>query len=185
MDDTTRSAAPAAEGTTTSTTPRVRLRDFSRSLPMALLRSREAVMRHFRAALRRAGLTEQQWRVLRALMSVTEIEVTDLARVTCLLGPSLSRILRDLEERGLILRRPDAADQRRALIAIAPQGRAVIETTAPLSEAIYAELTRRFGADDMARLHDMLRLLEARLSEGPPIGDGLVDDVATDEEAGA
>lgn len=174
MDDTTRSAAPAVVGATTSTMPRVRLRDFSRSLPMALLRSREAVMRHFRAALRHAGLTEQQWRVLRALMSVPEIEVTELARVTCLLGPSLSRILRDLEERSLISRQAVVADQRRALIAIAPAGRAIIEAAAPFSEAIYAEISRRFGTDDMARLHDLLRLLETRLSDGPPIGDALV-----------
>src|SRR5208283_3623306 len=45
----------------------VPMREFSRSLPMSLLRAREAVMRHFRPSLRRHGLTEQQWRILRAL----------------------------------------------------------------------------------------------------------------------
>src|SRR5438105_334324 len=43
------------------------LRPFSQSLPMALLRAREAVMRHFRPSLQAAGLTEQQWRTMRAL----------------------------------------------------------------------------------------------------------------------
>src|SRR6266849_5130597 len=49
---------------------RVPMREFSRSLPMSLLRAREAVMRHFRPSLRDHGLTEQQWRILRALASI-------------------------------------------------------------------------------------------------------------------
>src|SRR6201982_2692041 len=84
---------------------RVPMRDFARSLPMSLLRAREAVMRQFRPSLRNHGLTEQQWRILRALTSVDEIEVTELAHVAFLLGPSLSRILRDLEARPLIERK--------------------------------------------------------------------------------
>ena len=55
------------------------MREFSRSLPMSLLRAREAVMRHFRPSLRDHGLTEQQWRILRALASIDAIEVTELA----------------------------------------------------------------------------------------------------------
>src|SRR5215468_10566700 len=88
------------------------MREFSRSLPMSLLRAREAVMRQFRPSLRHHGLTEQQWRILRALTSVEAIEVTELARLAFLLGPSLSRILRDLESRGLIERRSAETDLR-------------------------------------------------------------------------
>src|SRR5690349_24939051 len=84
---------------------RLPMRDFSRSLPMALLRAREAVMRQFRPSLRQHDLTEQQWRILRALAAIEAIEVTELARTAFLLGPSLSRILRDLDARGLIERK--------------------------------------------------------------------------------
>ena len=88
---------------------RAPMREFSRSLPMSLLRAREAVMRQFRPSLRNHGLTEQQWRILRALTAVDTIEVTELARVAFLLGPSLSRILRDLEARA-----SDRAPDRRS-----------------------------------------------------------------------
>ena len=54
---------------------RVPMREFSRSLPMSLLRAREAVMRQFRPSLRDHGLTEQQWRILRALAAIEAIEV--------------------------------------------------------------------------------------------------------------
>src|SRR5579862_3252337 len=89
---------------------RVPMREFSRSLPMSLLRAREAVMRQFRPSLRQHGLTEQQWRILRALSAVDAIEVTELARTAFLLGPSLSRILRDLDARGLIDRKTAKTD---------------------------------------------------------------------------
>src|SRR5215475_14217400 len=95
---------------------RAPMREFSRSLPMSLLRAREAVMRQFRPSLRHHGLTEQQWRILRALTSVDEIEVTELAHLAFLLGPSLSRILRDLETRQLIERKTAASDLRRAVV---------------------------------------------------------------------
>jgi homoprotocatechuate degradation regulator HpaR len=146
---------------------RVPMREFSRSLPMSLLRAREAVMRQFRPSLRDHGLTEQQWRILRALASVETIEVTELARVAFLLGPSLSRILRDLEARHLIERRVAKADQRRGLVSISAKGVRLIETVAPTSEAIYAAITRRYGARKLRELQDMLHELEGRLSEFP------------------
>src|SRR5690606_41352240 len=65
----------------------------SSDLPMHLLRAREAVMRHFRNSLREHHVTEQQWRVIRAISSSGEADVNDLVRLTFLLGPSLSRIL--------------------------------------------------------------------------------------------
>src|SRR5260370_25822013 len=133
---------------------RVPMREFSRSLPMSLLRAREAVMRHFRASLRNYDLTEQQWRLLRALASVDTIEVTELARVAFLLGPTLSRILRDLEARRLIERRVAKADLRRGVLSIPDKGIKLIDPGAPASEATYAHITRRHAARKPPRLHD-------------------------------
>ena len=156
-----RSVSPAAG---TSAVPRVPMRDFSRSLPMSLLRAREAVMRQFRPSLRHHGLTEQQWRILRALAAVDASEVTDLARVAFLLGPSLSRILRDLEARQLIERRLAKADLRRSVVSISAKGLKLMEAVAPSSEAIYAAITRRYGVRKLAELQDMLGVLESSLS---------------------
>jgi homoprotocatechuate degradation regulator HpaR len=121
-------------------------------------------MRQFRPSLRNHGLTEQQWRILRALTAVEAIEVTELARVAFLLGPSLSRILRDLEARQLIERRTAKADLRRAVVSISAKGLKLIEAVAPTSEAIYAEITGRFGARKLAELQDMLGVLERSLA---------------------
>jgi homoprotocatechuate degradation regulator HpaR len=142
---------------------RVPMREFSRSLPMSLLRAREAVMRQFRPSLRRHDLTEQQWRILRALAAIDAIEVTELANVAFLLGPSLSRILRDLEARRLIERRTAETDLRRGLVSISEKGLKLMEIVAPSSEAIYSAITRRYGARRLAELQEMLGALEASL----------------------
>ena len=154
---------------------RVPMRDFSRSLPMSLLRAREAVMRQFRPSLRHHELTEQQWRILRALAAVETIEVTELARTAFLLGPSLSRILRDLEARQLIERRVAEADQRRAVVSISADGLKLIEAVAPSSEAIYAAITKRYGARRLAELQEMLAALEHSLSAMEVAEEGSVE----------
>jgi homoprotocatechuate degradation regulator HpaR len=163
-------SGPAAK----ASSRRLPIREFSRSLPMSLLRAREAVMRQFRPSLRDHGLTEQQWRILRALTAVDAIEVTELARVAFLLGPSLSRILRDLEARHLIERRVAKADLRRAVVSISAKGLKLIEAVAPSSEAIYAAVTKRYGARKLLELQDMLHALEHSLAD-LPTDDGEAD----------
>lgn len=167
-----RAQASPAEASATAVGRQMPIREFSRSLPMSLLRAREAVMRHFRVSLRAHGLTEQQWRILRALTSFDNIEVTELARVAYLLGPSLSRILRDLEERRLIDRRTLKEDLRRSVVSITSKGLRLIEAVAPSSEAIYAEITRRYGAEKLAELQALLQELEGSLRDMPLPGNG-------------
>ena len=75
--------------------PSKSIRAFDRSLPMVLLLAREAVMERFRPMLRDFGVTEQQWRVLRSLEEVGAMDLGDLAESCRLLGPSLTRIVRD------------------------------------------------------------------------------------------
>lgn len=144
------------------------LRHFDVSLPMVLLRAREASMRHFRPMLADHDLTEQQWRVLRALGSAeAPVEVGSLVERTSLLAPSLSRILVNLEERGLIDRRTAAHDQRRAEISLSDIGTKLVATIAPESEAVYARIEERFGSARLQELIDELTELRSTLDDGP------------------
>lgn len=127
-----------------------------RSLPIALLRAREAVMGHFRPMLARHELTEQQWRVIRILAESGQVDATEMAEKAFILAPSLTRIIRSLEERGLISKHKDADDGRRVLLEIAPAGMKVIAEVGPESRAIYAELEARYGKERVGKLLDML-----------------------------
>lgn len=143
------------------------MRPFSESLPMALLRTREAVMCLFRPGLRKHGVTEQQWRILRALAHRGPLEVTELAQATFLLAPSLSRILPDLEKRELVSRRQVDTDLRRSVVSLEPKGLKLIAAHAPFSEAMYAQIAERFGAARIEQLVSLLQELEAALEEIP------------------
>ncbi|NCG24978.1 MAG: homoprotocatechuate degradation operon regulator HpaR [Actinobacteria bacterium] len=141
------------------------MRPFTDSLPMALLRARESTMQHFRTLLAKSELTEQQWRVLRALASRQEAyEVTELAERTALLAPSISRIVANLDDRGLIVRTTVAHDQRRAQLQLTRSGRALVRRLAPESEAIYNSIEEHFGADRLADLMAELKDLAETVS---------------------
>jgi homoprotocatechuate degradation regulator HpaR len=147
-----------------ATTSTARLRDFSTAIPMALLRARQAAIGHFRPVLRECDLTEQQWRVLRALSSSSRIEVLDLARLTFLKPTSLSRILPKLERRGLCRRRKSKVDQRRVLIELAPAGWKLLKKLGPTYGAAYDEITRRFGKQRLALFVRLAREFEAAMA---------------------
>jgi homoprotocatechuate degradation regulator HpaR len=140
----------------------------SKSLPVRLLRARESVMSRLRPILRSHGLTEQQWRVLRTLYEFKELEVTILGEQVFLLPPSLSRILRDLEARKIILRRSSPSDQRRALVSLSPAGEALLVEVAPAMFDEGEVIRDLYGRERVAQLFDLLDQLEDAL--GRPVG---------------
>lgn len=124
---------------------------------MALMRAREALMRQFRPVLAERDLTEQQWRVLRALHDADDaLSAGELAERTYLLGPSLSRMLVSLAERELIARSAVPDDARRAEIKITALGIALVAEIAPRSEAVYERIDAQFGSDNITQLHHLL-----------------------------
>lgn len=136
------------------------LRRFERSLPMALMRARESVMRQFRPSLAAHDLSEQQWRVLRALTATeTPTSVGELAEQTFILGPSLSRMLVTLEQRGLLTRRADDADARRSELVATRAGHDLVDAIAPISEARYGQIEQALGTDELEHLYELLTRL--------------------------
>jgi homoprotocatechuate degradation regulator HpaR len=127
-----------------------------RSLPMALLRAREAVMEQFRPMLIRHDVTEQQWRVIRVVAEAGKLDATEVAARASILAPSLTRMIRSLETRKFIKRRKDAADGRRVMLEIAPEGAALINRASPESMAVYTRLEARFGKAKLEALQDLL-----------------------------
>jgi homoprotocatechuate degradation regulator HpaR len=142
------------------------LRSFERSLPMALLRAREAVMKRFLPALREHNLSAQQWRVIRALQDADGSDITELAGRCYLLGPSLSRILQNLERRKLIRRQQARDDNRRSLIYLTDAGNALFQAVAPHSAQRYEDITDKFGYGKLELLYELLEELVEKLDVG-------------------
>lgn len=140
------------------------LSETRRTLPMALLRAREVLMERFRPMLHAHDVTEQQWRVLRFLDEADTMDASELAKGASILAPSLSRILKALEARGLIAVCKDPTDGRRTLINLTADGEAFIRKVAPESAAIYAEIEARVGRDRINALLDDVDSFIVRLS---------------------
>ena len=60
-----------------------------RNLALLLLSARESVMANFRPTLKAFGLTDQQWRILRALNSAGEMEAGQIADTCKASSPSV------------------------------------------------------------------------------------------------
>jgi len=135
---------------------------------MTLLRAREAVMKKFTPSLKQHNLSAQQWRVIRALEESDKMEITELAEQCSLLMPSLSRIVQNLEKRGLINRQPSATDRRRSEISITEQGRKLFIEIAPISEERYDFITERFGYGKLDLLYGLLDELIEKLEDDAP-----------------
>ncbi len=94
-----------------------------------------------------------------------------MAEKAFILAPSLTRMLRALEERGLITRHKDKDDGRRVLLTLAPAGQAVIDEVMPDSRRVYADIDARFGKKRVEALLDMLEELAALKLDGKAGGE--------------
>lgn len=140
-------------------TPRNKaLRKFEKSLPIALLRTREATTRLFKPFIDSHDLTMPQWRVLRALAEAEALDAKTLAERCVILPPSLTRIFRGLTQRGLIEPVP-CTDARRHMVRLTPEGMALFEDVVQESEPSYRQLAAAFGAERLDTLLDLLNEL--------------------------
>jgi len=142
------------------------MNSFSRSLPMMLYRTLDAVMPEFRAIFAAFDLTEPQWRVLRVLWEHDGASVVELARVTLVAAPSLVGVLDRLQQAALIERRPGETDRRQVRVFLRPRGRALEKRVRPMVEAAYARLARALPQAEWHALYGALdRLVDARTAE--------------------
>jgi homoprotocatechuate degradation regulator HpaR len=133
-----------------------------RNLPLLLLQAREEVFSRFRPLLNDAGVTEQQWRVIRALLESGPMEPRQICDICCLSSPSLAGILARMDELGLVLRVRFPNDQRRVLVSVSAKGADLAIQLAPRIEATYKVLESLIG---QSFAHDLYETLDQLLEK--------------------
>ena len=116
------------------------IQQFSRSLPMMLYRTLDAVMPRFRKIFNDFGLTEQQGRVLRVLWERDRIALVELGRLTLIAAPSLVGIIDRLGAMGLVERTRSISDRRVVEVSATESGKALETDIMPKVAAAYASL---------------------------------------------
>ncbi len=127
-----------------------------RNLPLLLLQTRERVMDGFRPILNAHGLTEQQWRIIRALLDANALEPREIGDICRLSSPSLAGMLARMDDLGLVVRKRLAHDQRRVRVSLTAKSRAIVARIAPRVEETYERMESELGADLLSRLYRTL-----------------------------
>jgi homoprotocatechuate degradation regulator HpaR len=138
-----------------------------RNLPLLLLQAREGVIAHFRPILNAHGVTEQQWRIVRALLEHGALEPRQIGSVCRISSPSLAGVLARMDDLGLVRRERVAEDQRRVMVSLTARSRSLAATMAPQIEAVYGAIEAHIGADFIDRFYATLDELIEMLGEVP------------------
>lgn len=128
---------------------------------MMLLRARETAMARFRPILHEYGVTEQQWRVLRALDDLGEMTAAGLASECSILAPSMTRILRKLSEQNLVSTTRSTADRRELKVRMTAEGNRLVELLGPKVEQEYLRIRDQLQPEHLSALYeDLQRLID-------------------------
>lgn len=130
-----------------------------RNLPLLLLQARERVIARFRPLLNANGITEQQWRIVRALFEIGPLEPRQIVTQCSISSPSLAGVLARMEDLGLVRRVRLDHDQRRVKVSLTPRSRKLAATLLPQVEAAYVELESTVGPELVAQAYRFLDLL--------------------------
>jgi homoprotocatechuate degradation regulator HpaR len=127
-----------------------------RNLPLLLLQARERVIARFRPILNAHGITEQQWRIVRALIDTGPLEPREIGDLCRISSPSLAGVLSRMEELGYITRRRLDHDQRRVRVSLTRRSRGLAARMAPQIETTYRDIETVIGAEFSARFYRAL-----------------------------
>ncbi|WP_201606584.1 homoprotocatechuate degradation operon regulator HpaR [Psychrobacter immobilis] len=126
-----------------------------RNLPFLLLKARENLMVQFRPILNKYNVTEQQWRIIRALKEHGDLEPRQLCHYCIILSPSMAGILKRMEEAELIQKIP-MEDQRRISIRLTDKAHELHTEALKESNLQYKAIEDKIGKKAMKELYVLL-----------------------------
>lgn len=134
-----------------------------RNLPLLLLQVRGGLIARFRPVLKKTGLTEQQFRILRALDVYGTLEPRQICAICHISSPSLAGVLARMEALGLVSRERLKGDQRRQHVSLTPLAMGMFKDVSGDLEDVYRQLEADLGPEFVAEVYAMLDRLLAVL----------------------
>jgi DNA-binding MarR family transcriptional regulator len=141
-----------------------RFRSPTQEAMLAVLLASARLREQVEAAAAEAGITGQQYNVLRILRGARPegLPRCDIGKRTIERAPDLTRLVDRLAREGLVERARSEADARLSVARITRKGLAVLERVDPRIEALHRALTARIGERDASTLTRICeRLIES------------------------
>ena len=111
------------------------------------------------------GLSTSLLSALATIGRVGPVTLGDLAAAERIQPPSMTRIVTQLEERGLVLRLVDERDRRVARVELTSEGRRLLHRSRTLKNAFLAQRLKALTPDEMRTLSAALPILERLAGE--------------------
>ena len=127
-----------------------------RNLPQLFLKAREELLCHFRPIISHFGLTEQQWRILRTLSEMEQLEPREICEICHILSPSMTGVLSRMEEMNLVTRERMPEDQRRVIVRLTPKSEQLVSELGPLIVEQYKVIEQAFGPELIQELYEVM-----------------------------
>jgi DNA-binding MarR family transcriptional regulator len=124
-------------------------------------------LRHVRREDPATGLSAARLSALSVLVFGGPRTIGELAAAEQVRPPTMTRIVRALEEESLVEREADPHDGRRALLHATSKGKRVLSRGRERRVERLAELLGRLPAGDVATIHAAAELVEAALAKEP------------------
>ncbi|MGO4571583.1 MarR family winged helix-turn-helix transcriptional regulator [Microvirga sp. 2TAF3] len=119
----------------------------------------------------RFGLSIPAWRVVATLGQYDVRTARDIAAHGVMHKSTVSRAVSALEQRGLILRRPNQDDRREELLALTEEGRRIYDSLAPEALGFEQKLVSALNIQEQALLAALIDKLTTRARAMVPEGE--------------
>jgi len=136
-------------------------------LPYLLNRAGARIATAFGEEMRSLGASLQAWRVLAALRDKDGRRMGDLSATTSIEVSTLTRLVDNMEKKGLVTRRRDADDTRAVLLHVTAAGTRLTRRILPTAERYEKVALRGFSAGEAETLKAALRQLYANMDDLP------------------
>lgn len=113
------------------------------------------------------GLGLNQYSILAKVDRHGEPSVQQLAALLVMDRSTLGHLLRPLDRRGLLTVRPSTSDGRRRVVALTPEGSALLALAKPLWKSAEEGFQASFGQDEAAGLKNLMRQVTTTDLPGP------------------
>ena len=131
--------------------------DLESSIPYLIYRITSRLNQDIHARLKPAGISLPRWRILASVKSRGRSTVKELATCTVMKHAVVSKVLKEMQDDGLITRAPSVRDQRSVIVDLTPEGEAAFEQARKI-----ANVHRDIALDDLSsdEVQTLLRLLK-------------------------
>ena len=136
-------------------------------IPYLLNHVADRYNKQFKQALKTAGLTVPQWRVIAVLNAAGGLSFGEIQDLTVIDQPTLSRTVDQMVKHGIVLRASRPGDARFAVVSLTEKGRKAFETFWPVAWGAFSAGVQGIPEADLRVTRATLKRMLANLKAHP------------------